>query len=98
MILGYTMFLFVLNTYAHFEHIRNSFATQEPMKTLGVHLSKTELNFILIEFPYAQNLIQNYGFILSGILNALVDSVCGFPTSILLNAGHSALTDEFKPS
>jgi acyl-coenzyme A thioesterase PaaI-like protein len=98
MTLGYTMFIFLLNTYAHFERIRNRFAMQELMKTSGVHLSKTELDFILIELPYAQNLIQKHGCTFSGILNTLADNVGRFATPILLNDGHNALTDEFKPN
>jgi hypothetical protein len=56
MILGYTMFILLLNTHAHIECIFNSFAKQELMKMLGVHLSKTEPDFVLIELNHDKNL------------------------------------------
>ena len=92
------MFIFLLDTHTHIERICYSFAKQERMKKLGARLSKTALDFVLIELPHDQRLTQKHGFTLSGVLITLVDSVGKYVTSILFNADHSALTDEFKPN
>jgi len=76
--------------------IRSSFEKQGIMQTIGGQLLKVEPEEVHIEFPFADALTQQHGFIHAGILTTVVDSACGYAASTLMPSESEVLTVEYK--
>lgn len=76
--------------------VRESFARQMVMHTLGANLTLVEPGVIEIELPYRRDLTQQHGFIHAGVVASILDSACGYAAYSLMPAGAAVLSIEFK--
>lgn len=78
------------------ERVRESFARQQAMGTIGACLVEVRPGRTEIEFPFREDLTQQHGFLHAGIVTAVVDSACGYAALSLMPAGSAVLTVEYK--
>jgi uncharacterized protein (TIGR00369 family) len=76
--------------------VRESFARQQVMHTLGANLSLVEPGVVEIELPYRADLTQQHGFIHAGVVASVLDSACGYAAYSLMPADAAVLSIEFK--
>ncbi len=76
--------------------VRDSFARQAAMATLGATLERVEPGEVEIRLPFRSDLTQQHGFLHAGVMTAVVDSACGYAALSLMPAGAGVLTVEFK--
>lgn len=82
---------------AHFEAaVRESFAAQQLMTTLGARLSLVAAGEIEIRVHFRPELTQQHGFLHAGVLAAAMDSACGYAALSLMPEGTGVLSIEFK--
>jgi uncharacterized protein (TIGR00369 family) len=78
------------------QRVRDSFASQPAMETLGARLTRVAPGEVDIELPFRAGLTQQNGFIHAGILSAVLDSACGYAAFTLMPADAGVLSIEFK--
>lgn len=78
------------------ERVRESFARQQLMHTLGARLTRVEPGIVEIELPYRTNLTQQHGFLHAGVVASVLDSACGYAAFTLMPADAAVLSVEFK--
>jgi len=78
--------------------VRDSFARQNAMATIGARLARVEPGWVEIELPYRDDLTQQHKFIHGGIATMIADSAGGYAGYSLFPATSSVLTVEFKIS
>ncbi len=76
--------------------IRESFARQTIMTTLGATLQSIEKGRAVIALPYAKHICQQHGFLHAGVITTIVDSACGYAAFTMMPEGSAVLTVEFK--
>lgn len=76
--------------------VRESFARQQAMQTLGAVLTLVVPGAVEIELPYRAELTQQHGFIHAGIISTVLDSACGYAAFSLMPADAAILSIEFK--
>ncbi|MFM9974874.1 MAG: PaaI family thioesterase [Beijerinckiaceae bacterium] len=76
--------------------IRESFARQTIMATIGARLESIEAGRVSIALPFAPHLCQQHGFLHAGVVTTIADSACGYAALSLMPEGSSVLTVEFK--
>ena len=76
--------------------VRDSFARQTVMETIGARISALRPGFCEIELPYRRDLCQQHGFLHAGITTTIADSAAGYAAFSLMPPGASVLTVEFK--
>jgi len=76
--------------------IRESFARQTIMATIGASLVSVEPGKAAIALPYAAHICQQHGFLHAGVVATIVDSACGYAAFSLMSEGSAVLTVEFK--
>jgi uncharacterized protein (TIGR00369 family) len=76
--------------------VRESFARQQLMDTLGATLTVVEPGQVEIELPYRAELTQQHGFIHAGVVAAVLDTACGYAAFSLMPAEAAVLSVEFK--
>lgn len=76
--------------------IRESFARQQAMHTMGARLTRVEPGVVEIELPYRHDLTQQHGFIHAGVVASVLDSACGYAAFSLMPADAAVLSVEFK--
>lgn len=76
--------------------VRDSFARQGIMSTLGAALAKIEPGCCEIVLPFAPGLSQQHGFFHAGVIATIADSAGGYAGFSLFPADSSVLTVEFK--
>jgi uncharacterized protein (TIGR00369 family) len=76
--------------------VRESFARQLVMGTIGARLSRVAPGEVEIELPFREDLTQQHGYLHAGIVAAVVDSACGYAAMSLAPAGAEILSIEFK--
>ena len=76
--------------------VRDSFARQALMRTIGAELARVEPGHVEIALPYRADLTQQHGYLHAGITSAIADSAGGYAGYSLFPAGSSVLTVEFK--
>lgn len=82
---------------ADFEtRVRESFARQRAMATVGARLVKVEAGAVEIELPFRDDLTQQHGYLHAGVVTAAVDSACGYAALSLTPPGAEVLSVEFK--
>lgn len=81
----------------HFEQaVRESFAAQAMMATIGARLVRVDAGEIEIRVPYRAGLTQQHGFLHAGVVAAALDSACGYAAFSLMPEGVGVLSVEFK--
>ena len=76
--------------------VRDSFARQAVMGTLGATLDTVDAGRVVIAMPHRPELTQQHGFLHAGIVATLLDSACGYAAFSLMPADAAVLTIEFK--
>ena len=76
--------------------VRESFARQAAMRTLGATLAVVKPGQVEITLPWAEPLTQQYGFLHAGMVATALDSACGYAGFSLMAADAAVLTIEFK--
>ena len=78
------------------QRVRDSFALQGALSTLGAQLTHLAPGAVDISFDWAPGLTQQHGFIHAGMLSAALDSACGYAGFSLMPEDAGVLTIEFK--
>ncbi len=78
------------------ERVRDSFARQEVMRTLGASLTNVTPGIVEIEMDYRSSLTQQHGYLHAGVISTALDSACGYAAYSLMPADAAVLTIEFK--
>lgn len=76
--------------------VRESFARQTVMATIGATLGRVTPGEAEILLPFRADLCQQHGFFHAGITATIADSAAGYAAFSLFPAGSSVLTSEFK--
>jgi uncharacterized protein (TIGR00369 family) len=76
--------------------LRESFALQGAMATIGASLGDIAPGRVVIELPWAAGLTQQHGFLHAGMVATALDSACGYAGFTLMPQGAGVLTIEFK--
>lgn len=76
--------------------VRDSFARQGAMHTLGAELSLLEPGAVDVCLAWAPGLTQQHGFLHAGMVSTALDSACGYAGLTLMPADAAVLTIEFK--
>jgi len=78
------------------QRVKESFAQQSAMASLGIAITRIEPGEIELAMDYAPAYTQQHGFIHAGIITTALDSACGYAAYSLMAAGAEVLTVEFK--
>ncbi len=76
--------------------VRDSFAAQALMGTLGAFLVDVEPGFVAIELPASLKIGQQRGLIHGGAIGAIADTAGGYAALSLMPAGSEVVTVEYK--
>jgi uncharacterized protein (TIGR00369 family) len=76
--------------------VRDSFARQGLMTTLGARIVTIDPGFCVIEMAYAPGVSQQQGFFHGGAIGAIADTAAGYAAYSLMPAGSEILTVEYK--
>ena len=78
------------------QRVRDSFALQGAMGTIGASLGEIAPGTVEILLDWAPGLTQQHGFLHAGMVATALDSACGYAGFTLMPAGAGVLTIEFK--
>jgi uncharacterized protein (TIGR00369 family) len=76
--------------------VRESFARQAVMATIGAEISHLAAGEVDLRLPYRADLTQQHGFLHAGIVATLADSACGYAAYSLMPAEAGVVSVEFK--
>ena len=76
--------------------VRESFARQQVMTTIGATMTSAAPGAVEIQLPFRPDLTQQHGFLHAGIITTIVDSACGYAALSLMPAQVGVLTIEYK--
>lgn len=76
--------------------VRDSFAAQQLMATIGARLTGVAAGEVEIRVPYRRDLTQQHGFLHAGVVTSALDSACGYAALSLTEESVGMLTVEFK--
>jgi uncharacterized protein (TIGR00369 family) len=76
--------------------VRDSFARQTVMDSIGAAIAELKPGKCTIALPYRRDLCQQHGFLHAGITTTIADSAAGYSAFSLMPPGASVLTVEFK--
>lgn len=76
--------------------VRDSFARQQFMATIGANLAVVAAGEVEIQLPPDPRLTQQHGFLHAGVVIAAVDSACGYAALTLMEEAAEVLTVELK--
>lgn len=76
--------------------VRESFAAQAFMSTLGAELVSVAPGEVTIHMPYSPTLTQQDGFLHAGVVTSIADTACGYAALTLMPQGSEVLSVEFK--
>jgi uncharacterized protein (TIGR00369 family) len=78
------------------KRVKDSFARQAAMATIGASITRVEQGEVTIELPFRSDLTQQHGFLHAGVVTMLVDTACGYAALTRMPASAAVLTVEFK--
>jgi len=78
------------------DRVRQSFARQRVMTTIGATLVSVAPGEVTIELPFREDLTQQHGYLHAAIVTAIVDSACGYAAYTLMPVSDAVLTVELK--
>ncbi|HUC62296.1 MAG TPA: PaaI family thioesterase [Alphaproteobacteria bacterium] len=76
--------------------VRDSFARQRAMATIGARLASVRAGEVEIELAYREELTQQHRFIHGGIVGMLADNARGYAAFTLMPADASVVSVEYK--
>ena len=81
----------------HFERaVRDSFASQQLMATIGARLTRVAAGEVEIRVPFRSDLTQQHGLLHAGVVTSALDSACGYAAFSLMPESVGVLSVEFK--
>jgi uncharacterized protein (TIGR00369 family) len=78
------------------KRVRESFARQEFMRTLGAEMGEVQRGSVEIHFPFSPSLTQQNSFVHAGAITSILDSACGYAALSIAPEDHDVLSVEFK--
>jgi uncharacterized protein (TIGR00369 family) len=78
------------------QRVRDSFARQTIMTTIGAELRSVAPGAVEIALPFHERNTQQHGFVHAGVVTTIADSACGYAALSLMAADSAVLTVEFK--
>jgi uncharacterized protein (TIGR00369 family) len=78
------------------ERVRESFARQRLMETIGAVLTTVAPGRVEITLPFRADLTQQHGYLHAGVVTSIVDSACGYAAMSLTPARADVLSVEYK--
>ncbi len=81
---------------AYQQRVRDSFARQAAMRTLGIQLGEIAPGRVVLSMQHQPDLTQQHGFVHAGVVATALDSACGYAAFTLMPADAAVLTVEFK--
>jgi uncharacterized protein (TIGR00369 family) len=76
--------------------VRESFARQGLMTTIGAHLLGVAPGEVAIELPFRHDLTQQHGYLHAGIVTSIADTACGYAALSLMPEEADVLSVEYK--
>jgi len=76
--------------------VRESYARQRLLVTLGAALEHVAPGEVDIRLPFRPDLSQQHGFMHAGAMTSVVDTACGYAALTLMPRDAAVLTVEFK--
>jgi uncharacterized protein (TIGR00369 family) len=76
--------------------VRESFASQRLMATIGARLTRVLAGEIEIRLLFREELTQQNGFLHAGVVSSAMDSACGYAAMSLMPENVGVLSVEFK--
>ncbi len=76
--------------------IRESFARQSIMTTLGAEIAAVRVGEVEVVLPFSDRILQQHGFIHAGAVATIADSACGYAALSVMPREAAVLTTEFK--
>ena len=76
--------------------VRESFAKQNAMCSLGVEIKTLEPGRITLAMPFVAAFTQQHGFMHAGAITTAMDSACGYAAHSLMDEDAAVLSIEFK--
>ena len=76
--------------------VRDSFARQTIMTTLGAVVAAVRLGEVEIVLPFSDKILQQHNFIHAGAVATIADSACGYAALSVMPRDAAVLTTEFK--
>lgn len=78
------------------QRVRDSFAKQQLMSTLGASIERVEAGAVDIRLPVRPEISQQHGFVHAGAIASVADSACGYSAFSLMGTESGVLAVEFK--
>lgn len=78
------------------KRVKDSFARQTVMATIGASITRVERGAVTIELPYRPDLTQQHGFLHAGVVTMIVDTACGYAALTQMPPTAAVLTAEYK--
>jgi len=78
------------------KRIKDSFARQTVMATIGASITRVEPGEVTIQLPFRSDLPQQHGFLHAGVVTMIVDTACGYAARTRMPASAAVLTVEYK--
>jgi uncharacterized protein (TIGR00369 family) len=78
------------------KRVKDSFARQTAMATIGASITRVEQGEVTIELPFRSDLTQQHGFLHAGVVTMIVDTACGYAALTRMPASAAVLTAEYK--
>ena len=76
--------------------VRDSFARQGLMRTIGAKIIAISAGHLELRFPFSETLTQQNGFVHAGAVASVMDSACGYAAWTVAPDHHNVLSVEFK--
>jgi uncharacterized protein (TIGR00369 family) len=76
--------------------VRDSFARQSIMTTLGAVVAAVRPGEVEIVLPFSDKILQQHNFIHAGAVATIADSACGYAALSVMPRDAAVLTTEFK--
>ena len=76
--------------------VRESFAKQAVMISIGAQMTRVEAGMVEITLPYRHDLTQQHGYLHAGIVTTIADSACGYAAYTLMPPQSEVVSVEFK--
>jgi len=78
------------------QKVRQSFARQSLMSTIGAELTAVKPGAVEIHMPFSSKLTQQHNFIHAGVIASILDSACGYAAMSVAPENADVLSVEFK--
>ena len=79
------------------KRVKDSFARQTVMATIGASITRVEQGEVIIELPFRSDLTQQHGFLHAGVVTMIVDTARGYAAlTMMMHASAAVLTTEYK--